>query len=147
MRTQEYANQYVDDSYEISVKFDKPTSYEIATVKEIGGRLADVARRKKLKIIDVHAYEKEGNRLCVHGFFNLNKCLPNGFDLKDYVSNLLIPFFYSQSIFERTGKWPFGEYLHGDYGKFQNLLERQDFPRLSDYLLEEEGRLDRKSVV
>lgn len=132
---------YVNDYYEVSVKFDSPSSYEIASVWEIGGKLVRVAKRKKAKLSDLHFNKNKDGRLCLHGFFNLNDCLPNGFNLKDFVSNILIPFFYSQSMFEKTNEWPLGQYLHADYGKFQNFLEKYGFPKLRNYLEKDDTKL------
>ena len=45
--------------------------------------------------------------------------LPNGFNLRDFFYNLLIPFFYQQSYFEANNIWPWGEYAHGILGLFE----------------------------
>jgi hypothetical protein len=115
------ANCRITDSYDINISFDRrpPTYSMLPIIQEVGGRIELAARRHGItNLSDVHI--STGGTLCLcvppeaHLYFSA------GFALEEYVSRLVVPFFYGQSFFERYGTWPWGTYSHGRLGVLES---------------------------
>ena len=148
----------IKDSYEIEVRFEMSQFSSLPQVYERGGRVERVAHKHSLKIIDMH-FNVHGDvcgAACLCLKMEEGKYLPEGFKLCDYFQNLLIPFFYAQSYFEKHNRWPWGEYSHEDLGYLEgyesidskeSVLEcvklLKKYPRWAEYekLLKEKGKL------
>ena len=132
---------HIRDSYSIKIKFIRPTKYEVASVTEIGGRLLRVAERLEVPPADLHIMPY--SKLCLHGYYDLDLCLPDGFNFEDFSNNILMPFFYSQSYFEKHGrKWPIGEYSHLELGRRQSFMHRFSFLEMSRYFSGDEKKVN-----
>lgn len=118
----------IKDSYEIEVRFEMSQFSSLPQVYERGGRVERVAHKHSLKIIDMH-FNVHGDvcgAACLCLKMEEGKYLPEGFKLCDYFQNLLIPFFYAQSYFEKHSKWPWGEYSHEDLGYLEGYGENRE---------------------
>ena len=144
----------IRDSYYVEIRFKTSEFSSLPQVYECGGRVEKVARERKLKLIDLHVNGNGAVCLCLK--MEEKKYLPNGFNLCDYFQNLVIPFFYAQSFFEKHNRWPWGEYSHEDLGYLEgyesidskeSVLEcvklLKKYPRWAEYekLLKEKGKL------
>lgn len=119
---------YIKDSYEIEITLQTMPASILPSVREINGRIKKAKdKHYKENLADVHMYPSEHLCLCTHPEENIK--LPNGFLLKDFFNHLLIPYFYGQSHFEKTGNWIFGERSHGCLGIFESYF---DFRTLYD---------------
>jgi hypothetical protein len=119
----------IRDQYDVSIRFEPGEFSSMPQVQECGGRLDQIVRDKRLKSkTDLHMNPGGAACLCVK--FEEGKRLPNGFNVPDFFQNLVIPFFYAQSYFARSGVWPWGEYGHGCVGYLEAFAENEDSPTI-----------------
>ncbi|MGD0337609.1 MAG: hypothetical protein ABSB78_02350 [Bacteroidota bacterium] len=111
----------IQDEYQIEINFRSINRYSLPTARETAGRIDNIARSKKMDLRDLHINSDGDACLCFE--FETAIHLPNGFNIPDYFYNLLIPFFYAQSYFEKYNEWPWGQYSHGDLGLFEWYYE------------------------
>lgn len=106
----QYNDHPIDDSYKIRVVFMKALNYR-PTVTEAGGRLDEVMARRGLSNVDLHMYESD--TLCLMTPQEMDLVyLPNK-SIRLLISNYLIPYFYSQSYFDKNdGCWPWPHHSH-----------------------------------
>ena len=139
----------IQDSYDVIITFSSKENSSIPRVIETGGRIATVAKRKGVRIIDLHVSSQGECCLCLD--IEEERFFPNGFNLKDFFHKLLIPFFYNQSYFEVHNRWKWGERAHGILAYFQWYAElpnpsrsnieallvgmRQEWPRAREIIL------------
>lgn len=105
----------IRDEYQIEIILENTKFSDLPRVREIGGRIERVRKVKGFAHPkDMHVSENGNVCLCPkQAEFRI---LSNGFNMKDFVSELVTPFFYGQSFYARNGSWPFGEYQHGTLG-------------------------------
>ncbi len=113
----------IKDEYEIKVLFQKGNVSELPQVFETGLRIKNLAKKKKLPPSDLHINGDGSVCLCVAS--KEKEYFPEGFNIKIFINQLVIPFFYEQTFFRRYGSWPWGEYGHGILGIFESYNEKQ----------------------
>jgi len=111
----------IQDEYEIRIELKPSEHSNMPQVYETADRIKSVSLKKKSELMDLHINFSGSACICLNT--KEKEFLPNGFNLADYFNNLVIPFFYAQSYFENTGKWPWGEYGHGVIGILESFLE------------------------
>jgi len=116
-----FHGERIQDSYEIKIRFETSEYSDLPQVYETAGRIDRIAQERKKKRTDLHIQPSGAACLCLK--MQENEYLPNGFNLPDYFCKLVIPFFYGQSYFEKHGKWPWGEYSHGELGYLEGYGE------------------------
>ncbi|MFH1601641.1 MAG: hypothetical protein ABIB61_01655 [Candidatus Shapirobacteria bacterium] len=119
----------IEDRYGIKIVVPKSISSDLPKVYAEGSRLIEVAKQKSLPIYDLH-FSFDGSA-CLYVVGKEKEYFPNGFDFKIFINQLVIPFFYAQTYFQKFGKWPWGEYAHGIVGIFEWYNE-QKIPNKSD---------------
>lgn len=117
----------IKDEYQIEIIFRGSEHSNLPQVYERGSRLETVAKQRNLKLEDLHINPSSAVCLCIKGEENGN--FPNGFNLRDFFNNLVIPFFYSQSYFEKNNLWPWGQYNHGMLGLLEWYATQQQSTR------------------
>ena len=122
----QYRGERIRDSYDIEIQFKTSEFSSLPQVYERGGRIDKAATDRKVDRIELHINPNGAACLCLK--FQEHQYLPNGFNLPDYFHNLVIPFFYAQSYFEKYDKWPWGEYSHGDLGYLEGYGENSESP-------------------
>ena len=109
----------IQDAYEIEIDLLKQKF--LPPVREVGGRiLRSKEKWNVVRLIDMHVYPDGTACPCMP--IEAQTKLPNGFNLKDFFENLVIPFFYYQSFFEKYGREPWKGYSHGDLGILESYL-------------------------
>jgi hypothetical protein len=109
----------IEDVYEMEIDLSKQGF--LPPVRETGGRILRSKEKWNVEqLIDMHVYPNGTACLCIRTEEQLK--MPNGFSLKDFFENLLIPYFYYQSFFEKSGKEPWKGYSHGDLGILESYL-------------------------
>ena len=113
--TQEMA-RFIYDVFEIEIHLANLDMNGWPKVYEIGGRHRQIAEQYQIPIIDLHFYPSDG-RCCLGLKYGGNR----NFRIKEFLLELVIPFFYQLSYTEKFGidathndLW--GEYSHGDKG-------------------------------
>ena len=119
----EERNTFIQDVFEIEIHLDSIDSNGWPKVYEIGGRHPEIAKKCKVKIIDLHMYSDDG--ACCLG---IKPGLERNLRVNNFIINLILPFFYRLSYTEKFGitaarneLW--GEYSHGEEGEIEYLKE------------------------
>lgn len=97
-------------------------------VYELGGRIP--------KIADRHFYPAETNA-CLFLSDERYKYYNESTTIGDFIQQIVEPFFLSQSHYELTGKWLFGDRRHGVYGIidfYQEVLNSNDLSEIMRFL-------------
>jgi hypothetical protein len=101
-----YKNKKID-RYSIEIKIPQNYPESIPIVKEIGARLP--------KTIDRHFFPFDKSA-CLFLRDERYKYFPPGSSIIDFIKGPVENFFLSQTYFDSTGKWLFGERSHGSDG-------------------------------
>lgn len=110
---------FIQDAYEIEIYLSGPGF--LPEVREVGGRILNSKAKWNIaELADLHLYQNGSACLCIKTEEQTK--MPNGFNLKDFFENLLIPFFYYQSFFEKYGREPWKGYSHGDLGFLESYF-------------------------
>ena len=115
----------IEDEYKVRIELRGSEFSNLPQVYESDGRLEKIARDRNLRLEGLHINPSGAACLCIQQEETDN--LPSGFNLKDFFNNLVIPFFYAQSYFEKNNTWPWGQYSHGVWGFIEWYL-RQEKP-------------------
>lgn len=115
---------YINDTYNVRLTWQEGQSYPIA--HEIGGKLAKTAKRLSKSLLDMHQYEQDG-ALCLTAAMDLERTFRNGFKLDVFVEELLIPYLFAQSHYDKTQVWLWGELSHGYMGLLEWLARQKDY--------------------
>jgi hypothetical protein len=108
---------FIEDAYEIEIRFDSSK----VVVREVSGRILRTKNKWRFKsLADFHMYSDSSLCLCPEPEERLR--FSNGFNLRDFFNNLLIPYLFYQSYLEKFGKEPWKSSTHGDLG----ILESYD---------------------
>lgn len=124
-----YDNKYIPedfrikDSYQIEIILERNKLSLLPKVKETGNRILKVAEKRELNHRDLHIDSNGSVCLCVR--IEEKKYLPKGFNLKDFFHELLIPFFYWESYFEKFNKEPWEHYSHEELGLLESYAEME----------------------
>ncbi len=113
---------YISDTYKVRITWPEGEPYPKA--HEIGGKLAETAKRLGKSLLDMHQYEQDG-ALCLAAAMDLERTFCKGFELDIFVEELLIPYFFAQSHHAETRVWLWGELMHGSLGLIE-WLGRQE---------------------
>ena len=114
----------IRDSYNIEVLFDEPRlAYSfLPAVRELDGRIEKSGQIHGVaNPIDMRITSQ--GLMCLCAPLEESECLPNGFCLDRYISELLVPFLYEQSFFEQHGVWPWGTRSHGFLGILESYAD------------------------
>lgn len=107
------------DTFLVEVMFPNRYPKGIPTVYEAGGRIPRTAER--------HMYPT--GEACLFLPHQLAEIVPQGFSFLDFLNGPVKSFFVSQSYYELTGNWLFGEWPHGEnaiYEFYAPLLKTND---------------------
>ena len=121
----------IRDVFEVEVCLNDLDVNGWPKVYEVGGRYRRIAKKCEVPIIDLHIYPH--NSACCLGIkYRDNKQLY----IKEFLHELVIPFFYRLSYTDKFGidrarKDLWGEYLHGDIGQIEHFLEIMNIVRQS----------------
>lgn len=122
-----YKNYTINDSFKILIEVPKEYPEVMPKVKEIDNKTEKIAEKYKGKIsglIDLHVFPQEKNA-CLGAVNELRDKFPVGSPFYQYVENLVVPYFYGLSYFEKNGSWPWGERSHGFLGLFEAYGDRR----------------------
>ncbi len=132
---------HINDAYEIDIALTYAKNSILPIVKEVGNRFENLAGTLNIPITDLHA--NKDNSLCVCARQAERTYFPEKFELSVFVQELLIPFFYSHSFYEKYKERPWGEHSHGalgilEYYTDQNVLGDEQLVRSTLKALKED---------
>ena len=103
------------DDYEISIFWGSPSDVA-PTCVEVGTKIAETASAKKLPIVELHV--SGGDRFCLAAPQDLQVAFSNGFTLKRYVEEFVVPFLFQQTHYRKHGVWAWPPAAHYSAGIF-----------------------------
>ena len=116
------------DRYSVSIILPPSYPEDLPIVYEVGGRIRHIADRH---------FFKNGSA-CIFIPDDRWRCFPPSSEFIDYLKGPLHNFFLSQTYYDRTGEWPFGEWSHDSQGileYYQCLIDTQDMRTVFRFLL------------
>lgn len=119
-----YLDYYISDSFQLEIEFPN-NSFPL--VREVGGRIQKIAEKYGIRDIrDLHVNKNQNDAVCLCPKPSERLRYPTGIDLLHFLNNLVVPFFYGLSYYEKNHKWPWSEYGHGDLGIFEFYAENKN---------------------
>lgn len=118
----------VKDQFTIRIELpSKP--HRFPKVREIGGRTDTIftkwqSRGKIKEIADLHVNPDGFICFCPKPEENRKSTQP--IEIRGFINEFVIPYFFALSKFEKTGKWIWGEYSHGDFGILEYYLDHRN---------------------
>ena len=120
----EYEGQGVEDAFHIKITASTPTSIHLPAVYEIGGRTQEIAKKWNISDLrNLHCGNDGVICLCVKQLEQ--EKLPSGATLFFFIENLVVPYLYALSLYEKTGIWLWGEYSHGGLGLLEFYVDNK----------------------
>ena len=121
-------DSYLHDAFSIGIELDTLDHSGWPTVYEVGGRHAQIADRENIDTIDLHFYP---DGACCLG---LQLLADRRTTLKEFMDELVAPFFYRLAYadihgLEAARQYLWAEYPHGDQGLREYLLDLADIAR------------------
>ncbi len=121
-------DSYLHDAFSIGIELDTLDHSGWPTVYEVGGRHAQLADRENIDTIDLHFYP---DGACCLG---LQFLADRRMTLKEFMDELVVPFFYRLAYADIHGlaaarQYLWAEYPHGDQGLRAYLLDLADIAR------------------
>lgn len=107
----------IRDAYEIEIKFEKNTNSTLPQVRETGNRLNLLAKKLSIDLRDLHVQPNESLCLCARQ--DEVRKMPHGFNIETLFFELIYPFFYSNTYFERYNRRPWKDLSHGILGTLE----------------------------
>jgi len=106
------------DRFNIEIKIPKNFPEDLPVVREIGGRIPWTADR----------HVDEYGASCLFVPDERWRFFPKDATLAQFLNGPVRNYFIGQSLFERTGNWPFGQRCHGIFGIFEAYSEMLNIP-------------------
>ncbi len=126
------SDTYIDDKYDIEIEFLRGFPKQFPLVREVGRRIQQIAEKYSLKDVrDLHINKNQNNAICLCPQPAEKLKYPDEIDLVHFMNNLVVPFFYGLSYYNKFGSWPWNEYPHGDLGIFEFYGENKEKNDLS----------------
>lgn len=123
-----YKEVTITDNYSIRLELSD-NSKKLPIITEIAGRLELVLKNHpefKGNLAELHIYPSK--RLCLAAPQELRLNLLPKFNIKNYFSNYVAPYFYSQSYFEEYETWPWEHLPHDTFGVVVWYIENASIP-------------------
>lgn len=119
----------VKDKFTVRIELTTEPN-RLPKVMEIGGRtdmiLAKwVAKGKAKSLADLHVNSQDQS-ICLCPRPEEKKISFEMPKLEDFIQKLVIPYFFGLHEYEKTGKWIWGQYSHGDLGILEYYLEHRN---------------------
>ncbi len=119
-----FKGREISDEYKIEIDLNRVNPLPL--VKEVGGKIERLSTKKNKNLEDLHTNKGDMNDgLCLCSRLKSFECcdqFKNSLNpLFDFIKELVIPFFYGISYFEKFNEFPFGELSHGEEGLLQDI--------------------------
>ncbi len=106
---------HIRDAYQVEVKFERNKNSLLPQVREIGGRITEFATKTRtMDLKDLHI--QPNGSLCLCARQEEARRMPKGLNFEVLFFDLVYPFFYSHSYYERKGQRPWKDLSHGALG-------------------------------
>jgi hypothetical protein len=109
-----YDGQEITDEYEVRIDLKAGPLSDLPRVRETKSRIKRLAAERNIDLSDLHTYIDGTACLCVKPAEKIY--FPDKFCFQRFIQELVVPFFFAQSFFEKNGSWPWETYGHGSLG-------------------------------
>lgn len=116
-----FQEEEIRDNYEIELEHVEGRVFP--RIKEIGSKIADVAREKRKRLEDMHINTGDVNSVCLCSPLEEKLYEKQDLSVRSFIEKYVVPFFYEQSYFSKNNRWPWGEYGHGIIGVLESYLD------------------------
>ncbi len=138
---------YLCDSYAVRLEWKKNATYPL--VYEIGGKIANTAKRLSKTSLDMHKFSN--GALCLAPPVELIRALSKDLKIRVLIEEFVIPYLFAQSHYAKGQVWIWGERSHGSLGVFESYFEFRgsgnDFELIKEYITSLEIAGDQASYV
>lgn len=114
-------DNYLHDSYEIRIDFNKHDTFGFPKIFEESGIIKDFADSNNIKIEDLHINKADDHSCCL-GVFPEYQWI----DAATFIHDKVVPFFYWQSYRRLYGKEPWKALPHGVNGIIESMTVKSD---------------------
>lgn len=111
------------DAFLIQLAAPSATS-RLPTLREIGGRTGAIVRKHGLEDAKALHQNAVDGSACVCVRQEENERFPPGASLLTFIERLVVPYLFGLSYADEFGKWPWGEYSHGELGLLEFYADR-----------------------
>lgn len=111
----EYEGLALEDCFAVRIKAHNPHSARLPALEEIGGRTKAIGSKYGISDLRMLHRNSDGTACVCVRQVELEK-FPLGAPLMSYVENLVVPYLYGLSFYDKHGKWPWPDYSHGGLG-------------------------------
>ena len=126
----EYQGYKIKDNYKLEIDFNN--QQPLPLVKEINGKIEKISKDKNLNLTNLHInYGDIDGGLCLCSRFKafeytdkLKNSLSPGIN---FIQELVIPFLYGISYFEKHNEFPFGAIEHGAKGLIREITNNKGY--------------------
>ncbi|MCK9293348.1 hypothetical protein M0P25_04695 [archaeon] len=109
-------DNFIHDEYMIEINLSSSNIYR--DVREIGNKIKEISQRKNKDCKDLH-FNENSQKVCLMGYFDEREKI----SLMEFLGEVVIPFFYDVSFYDRCNTWPRGSYSHGYLGLLENYYD------------------------
>jgi len=120
-----YEGYTLSDCFNVRILIPLNYPYSLPLVSEYGGRIIKIREEKKLKHMQDLHYNPATNSICLCAPHEEKIKFPPGSRFTFFLENLVIPYFFALSFFEKNDRWPWGDYSHGATGLFEYYYEKR----------------------
>lgn len=139
----QYEDSVVEDVFEIEIWVPSEFPNSIPLFKEVGGRTQNIADNRGIKDLRNVHFNTINGAACVCVKQEEKFRFPSGSTITDFIEKLVVPYLFGLCTFEKTGKWPWGEYSHGCIGLLEYYAAHADQASKDDILwIAEDFKLD-----
>lgn len=117
-----YNDQPIKDAYEIEIELTSDYPHSLPLVREVGGRIEKILVQKNIRDKRKLHINPEDNTICFCAKPEERLRFSKSVNIINFIRELVIPYFYGLSY----GRWPWGEYGHGDMGIFEFYVEHSN---------------------
>ena len=119
----DYEGYEISDTYSIRIYLEKKGLSILPKVISISNKIRNIAKKYNMKLDDLHI-NTDGS-FCLAIQDKEEQSFQNGFTIQEFFNNILEPFLFQMSYFDRKGKFPWGEYAHGRLGYIELYAENE----------------------
>ncbi len=128
-----YNDIHIVDSFQVKIGVFRDFPTELPIVNEVGGRIKVIADIYGITDYrDLHVNPRT-DTICLCVKQEEKYKVPLGSTFVDFLHNLVVPYFFGLSYYEKNQAWPWGEYSHGGLGLLEYYADNK-IPLTSDDL-------------
>lgn len=120
-----YDDIHIVDSFQVKIGVFNNFPTELPIVTEIGGRIKVIAQKYGITDYrDLHVNPRT-DTICLCVKQEEKQKVPLGSTFVDFLNNLVVPYFFGLSYYEKNQVWPWGEYSHGGLGLLEYYSDKK----------------------